>query len=417
MNRTKLNLAITAGISALITGQVHASGFQLSEHSATGLGRAFAGEAAIADNAAVIASNPAAMSRFKQAAISGAVSYIDAAVEISGTSDTYSDVESDDIVPNAFVPAAYYIQPINRRWALGFGVYSNFGLSTEYDADFADGENAGSTELTTLNFNPNLSFKANEMLTLGAGVSAVYGEAKFVRNFGEKYATNLSADPTDTLKNLEGSNWGYGWNLGVLIEPSENNRFGLTYHSKIDIDFEGDYYSDVPSSLGSSYGGTDGDTVDGDLTLNLPDTFEFSGYHKLSDVVAVHYSAKWTGWSYFEEISAYVDETEVLQKDENFNDTWRYAIGSTFSPTPSLELRAGFAYEESASTTSQSISIPDSDRWIYSAGLTYHVSDAMSVDFGAMYIDGKEVNFDEGDYTYTSEGEVFITSVGVNYRF
>ncbi|WP_204382838.1 outer membrane protein transport protein, partial [Aeromonas veronii] len=35
----------------VIAGQTHAAGFQLAEQSATGLGRAFAGEAAIADNA------------------------------------------------------------------------------------------------------------------------------------------------------------------------------------------------------------------------------------------------------------------------------------------------------------------------------------------------------------------------------
>jgi long-chain fatty acid transport protein len=37
------------------------AGFQLQERSASGLGRAFSGEAAMADDASVIASNPAAM--------------------------------------------------------------------------------------------------------------------------------------------------------------------------------------------------------------------------------------------------------------------------------------------------------------------------------------------------------------------
>ena len=45
----------------LLPGQVLAAGFQLAEQSATGMGRAFAGEAAIADNASVLARNAAAL--------------------------------------------------------------------------------------------------------------------------------------------------------------------------------------------------------------------------------------------------------------------------------------------------------------------------------------------------------------------
>lgn len=37
------------------------AGFQLQERSASGLGRAFSGEAAMADDASVLASNPAGM--------------------------------------------------------------------------------------------------------------------------------------------------------------------------------------------------------------------------------------------------------------------------------------------------------------------------------------------------------------------
>lgn len=46
------------------TAQVAAAGFQLNSQSATGLGRAFAGDAVIADNASVMARNSAAMTLF-----------------------------------------------------------------------------------------------------------------------------------------------------------------------------------------------------------------------------------------------------------------------------------------------------------------------------------------------------------------
>lgn len=56
-------LAVTV---ALASGQTMAAGFQLNAQSATGIGRAFAGDAVIADNAAVMARNPAAMALFDE---------------------------------------------------------------------------------------------------------------------------------------------------------------------------------------------------------------------------------------------------------------------------------------------------------------------------------------------------------------
>ncbi len=57
--------SLIASALALSASYVNASAFQLAEVSSSGLGRAYAGEAAIADNAAVVATNPALMSLFK----------------------------------------------------------------------------------------------------------------------------------------------------------------------------------------------------------------------------------------------------------------------------------------------------------------------------------------------------------------
>lgn len=50
----------------LASSTAYAGGFQINEHSATGLGRAFAGDAVIGDNASVVSRNAAAMTLFKQ---------------------------------------------------------------------------------------------------------------------------------------------------------------------------------------------------------------------------------------------------------------------------------------------------------------------------------------------------------------
>ncbi|OLF60307.1 long-chain fatty acid transporter [Aeromonas veronii] len=424
MTTTIFKKSLIAATIALATGQVHAAAFQLNEHSASGLGRAYAGEAAIADNASVLARNPAAMTTFDKMAVSVSGTYIkpDVDVDVDGkVAGVYPSSESG-IAPAAFVPASYFIQPLNDQWAWGIGLFSNYGLSTEYSETFPAGAGAGNTELMTFNINPNIAYRINEHFSVGAGINAVYGAAELNRYAGQLgpmgvFKQNL---PTDyRIAHLKGDTWGFGWNVGTLYEVNENHRFALTYRSQVDMSFDGDFQ-----------GLTSGNrTVDGNLKLDLPAQAEFAGYHRLSPQFAVHYSVNWTDWSAFQELKATSSQCAggvCLQKDEKFKDSTRYSIGGTWYINPAWEARVGFAYDNSPIEAEyRSLSIPDSDRVWYSAGATYHINTDMSVDFGMAYLDGKEVDVNEGLPTHgspirwqgTSHGNAFLASAQFNMKF
>ncbi len=89
-------------LSVLFACNSLAAGFQVAEHSASGLGRAFSGEGAVADNASVLARNPAAMTLFDTAQFSGAVSIVDPEVNVY---DKTNDQQSNDVAPLQVVPA------------------------------------------------------------------------------------------------------------------------------------------------------------------------------------------------------------------------------------------------------------------------------------------------------------------------
>ena len=398
----------------LVTAQSSAAGFQVSEHSASGLGRAFAGEAAVADNASVLARNPAAMSRFKQAEFTIVGSYVAPDVNIEGVTDPTgnqnpSRLDADNIVNSAFVPATYFIQPINDKFAVGLGLFSTYGVATEFEKDYAAGTGAGTTDLMTFNINPSVSFKATEQLSLGLGLNATYGTAtvnRYLGDISQKYLTT----PETSYFEMEGDTWGFGWNAGVLFEFNETNRIGLAYRSQVDMDFEGEYKG--LNTLTK--------TVDAGLDLPLPATAEFSGYHALTESFAVSYSVLWTQWSKFEELKAVKsdDDRVLFEKPEDFDDNIRYSIGAEYT-IDQIVLRAGFAYDESAGKTT--LSIPESDRFWYTAGATYNVSPALSLDFGLAYIYATEVEFTETagipGYEFKSSGDAIIASAQANYRF
>lgn len=430
MTTTIFKKSLIAATIALATGQVHAAAFQLNEHSASGLGRAYAGEAAIADNASVLARNPAAMTTFDKMAVSVSGTYIKPDVDVDGAINRVdangnklaklTDASESGIAPAAFVPAAYFIQPLNDQWAWGMGLFSNYGLSTEYSETFPAGAGAGNTELMTLNINPNIAYRINEHFSVGAGINAVYGAAELNR-FAGYTGTAL---PKDTnVAHLKGDTWGFGWNVGTLYEVNENHRFALTYRSQVDMSFDGDFK-----------GLTSGNrTVDGNLKLDLPAQAEFAGYHRLNQQFAVHYSVNWSDWSAFQELKATSSGCNTpgqpgvcLNKPEKFKDSTRYSIGGTWYINPAWEARLGFAYDNTPIEAEyRSLSIPDSDRIWYSAGATYHINTDMSVDFGMAYLDGKEVDVNEGlpnhdslnRWQGTSHGNAFLASAQFNMKF
>ncbi|KUE78974.1 long-chain fatty acid transporter [Aeromonas schubertii] len=446
MTTASFKKSLLAAAVALASTQAYSAAFQLNEHSASGLGRAYAGEAAVADNASVLARNPAAMTMFDKMAVSVSGTYIHPDVDVNGQTDgdltlpnggkvpNFFDRNASEsgIAPSAFVPAAYFIQPLKEDLAWGIAMFSNYGLSTEYPETFAAGSGAGNTELLTFNINPNLAYRVAPGFSLGAGINFVYAEAELNRYAGVLSSTKPQQMSRDTnISHMKGDDWGFGWNVGALYEFNQDNRLALTYRSQVNIKFKGDY-----KGLSTIGAGKPGQTVDGELNMELPAQAELAGYHRLNPQFAVHYSVNWTDWSAFQELKATSDSCVsadgagvCLYKPEKFKDSMRYAIGGTWYINPSWEARIGFAYDNSPIEPEyRSLSIPDSDRIWYSAGATYHIDKDMSVDFGMAYLDGKEVEVNEGLVNHdgtvnnprwkgTSHGNAFLASAQFNMKF
>lgn len=449
----KFNQSLLATAMLLAAGGANAAAFQLAEVSTSGLGRAYAGEAAIADNASVVATNPALMSLFKTAQFSTGGVYIDSrinmngdvAASITGTSmqtTKYGSASQRNVVPGDFVPNLYFVAPVNDKFALGAGMNVNFGLKSEYDDSYDAGVFGGKTDLSAINLNLSGAYRVTEGLSLGLGVNAVYAKAQIERNAGiiadsvkdGQAQTALKAVvPGTTIPDYLTSKdksvvslqdraaWGFGWNAGVMYQFNEGNRIGLAYHSKVDIDFT----DRTATSLGKK-GIEAGKT--GDLTLTLPDYLELSGFHQLTDKLAVHYSYKYTHWSRLTKLHAsYEDGKKAFDKELQYSNNSRVALGASYNLDEKLTLRAGIAYDQAASRHQRSAAIPDTDRTWYSLGATYKFTPNLSVDLGYAYLKGKKVHFKEvqkvadGNLTttanYTSQAHANLYGLNLNYSF
>ncbi|HHE9973262.1 TPA: outer membrane protein transport protein [Haemophilus influenzae] len=455
----KFNQSLLATAMLLAAGGANAAAFQLAEVSTSGLGRAYAGEAAIADNASVVATNPALMSLFKTAQFSTGGVYVDSRINMNGDvassaivsqkmkSTKDGSASARNVVPGAFVPNLYFVAPVNDKFALGAGMNVNFGLKSEYDDSYDAGIFGGKTDLSAINLNLSGAYRVTEGLSLGLGVNAVYAKAQVERNAGiikdtvndSQITSALTTQPQplrDIGKNLTSKDksvvslqdraaWGFGWNAGVMYQFNEANRIGLAYHSKVDIDFTDRTATSLEANVIK-----DGKT--GDLTLTLPDYLELSGFHQLTDKLAVHYSYKYTHWSRLTKLNAsFEDGKKAFDKELQYSNNSRVALGASYNLDEKLTLRAGIAYDQAASRHQRSAAIPDTDRTWYSLGATYKFTPNLSVDLGYAYLKGKKVHFKEvkeigaerGTLTvnttanYTSQAHANLYGLNLNYSF
>jgi long-chain fatty acid transport protein len=407
--------------------QAAAAGFQLNSQSATGLGRAFAGDAVIADNASVMSRNAAAMTLFDSHQFSGGVNYIKTSIDVKDVN--YSPIPgvlptqnlgSTNNSSGTPVPNIYYIHKVNDRLALGAGIYSNFGTNNEFDSNFgagtggaidSDGDGipdtpypdasvfGGTTKIASVNYTLNAAYRLNDQWSIGGGIDIVSGSGELKRDF---YANQVNAVDIDV------SGTGIGFNLGTVYELDENNRFGFAYH----------YSPEIEAGGTLKLGGVD---TGEKLKLPLPSMAEFSGYHKISDTkFAVHYSLQWIGWSVFDKVET-TGGTTI--KDYEWKDGYHVAIGGTYYLNDAWTLRAGYMHDTAAQDKLTSISVPDSNRNWFSAGVGYNFNKHHVVDFGFTYLMGEDVNVQETQVpgitqlTATTKANAILAGIQYSYSF
>jgi long-chain fatty acid transport protein len=376
---------------ALSTTQVIAAGFQINVQSATGLGRAFAGDAVIADNASVMARNAAAMALFDKTELSLGLNFLEADIKVSDSNyETITgfsgESQYDDAGGVSLPPNIHLIVPLNEQFAVGINLYSNFGTKTEFDDSFTGSEYGGLTDVKSINLGLAASYRINKQWSVGGGLDVTYGVGKLQRT----RSTYLGGNPALDI-DVAGSVLGF--NFGTVFELNENNRFGLSYHYSPELEAEGDItYGDVIAK-------------DDTLYLPLPDMAELSGYHRLTDTkFAIHYSVQWIGWSAFDTLDSKAFGTI---NQYQWKDAMHFSIGNTYYLNKEWTLRAGYMYDQSAQDEVTSISVPDSDRQWFSAGFSYHINEASTFDLGATYLLGQDVSVSEK----TEKNGVEISSV------
>jgi long-chain fatty acid transport protein len=424
-----------------------ASGFALIDQSTSSAGNAYAGAAAVAEDASTIYFNPAGLSLLQGSQTVVGVHGLAIDAKFSKTSATSAvgspatGGEGGNIGGNAAIPNFYYATQINQDMSFGIGVNAPFGLKSNYEPTWVGRYQATLSELKSVNINPTMAWKVSDTVSIGAGLNLQYFEAELSKNidfgsicFGALGAaapavcgpTGFLPQSRDGQARLTGNDWGYGWNVGAMFDLTKDTRLGVAYRSSIEHVVKGAVAYTIPAGLPGPIAASPSFTnTSVSTTIKTPEFLEVSVVSKIDSKLTLMGDVTWNGWSRLQELRVNFDNgapSSVVP--EHWKDSWRFSVGANYQFSEYFKLRTGIAYEQSGIDDAlRTATLPDSDRTWLAVGGNYRLSNGNSIDFAYAHglIKNSTINHSEPPVGGTIVGgynsKVDIFSVQWVHRF
>lgn len=390
----RLAAAALLTAAALSAQTASAAGFQLTEQSSLGAGRAYAGAGIVGDDLSAVHYNPAGMTLLPGTQMQAGSVWIEVNAEYEG------DLGSSENgrYKGQAIPAGYITHQLTDDVWLGLGLTVPFGMGTDYSKGWEGAERGYTSTILTFDINPNIAWKVNDFLSVGGGISLQYAKAKL----GAALYKDVSGHAVNAGNGkIDADSWDWGWNFGIMVSPTERLRLGLSYRSSITHDAEGDF-DYAPSAAAAAqpplgYGLT-ATTFNSKATVKTPDTVMFTTTWEATDNLRLSSLIRWSKWSNFKTLTIKNEASGMYKAlgfdsksyDNDWEDTWLFSVGADYKLNDAWTVRGGVAYEKDpvSDNKKRMAVIPDTDRLWLSVGATWHAAKNFQIDGGFSYLKG-----------------------------
>jgi long-chain fatty acid transport protein len=275
-----------------------------------------------------------------------------------------------------------------------------FALRSNYPTDFVGRYQALSSSVSATDLTLSAAIRLTEHLSIGGGPVIDYLQTRLTD------AVNAGPGPlTDLQDEIKGDSVSLGYNLGLLYAFDDRTRMGLDYHSRIPhtLGVGNALSAPQPFTALLPY-----NRINSTTQVTLPDSVTLAVYHELSPRWALLSEVQWNHWSLFNNVTIAPGigpggaPTIVA---ENFRNTWFGSIGANWRVTDSLMLQAGVGYDQSPVTdANRTLRLPDADRIVLGAGLTYELTAGtrVMVGYGHQFLAGPSVRDSAGGVGVTA---------------
>ena len=450
----KLTIAAALCSSAIMCASTaSAAGFQLTEQSVAGMGRAHAGAGIVGDDVSAIHFNPAGMTLLHGLQTTVAGTYVSLDIDYKGLNGARENGRDKP----ASIPAAFLSYQVNDSLWLGLAITSPDGMRIRYGSDWSENQRGISGSVTTVDINPNIAWKVNDYISIGGGVSALWTHSKIKSGLPAKQTQALPAAlgggsldiPLGGQFEYKGSDWMFTYNLGLMVSPTEDLRFGVSYRSSAHVTARGDYYI-----RGNAVMNGEGD---GKGRLQTPETVYISATWKPIQKLRLSGLARWANWKKFENMRFSMDNLSNLHAtqgamdlaqsfppalaqgaigaiqsklgnvniENNWKAAWLFSLGADLDVTDQWTIRGGVALETDPikQQNLRTALIPDTKRLWLTCGLSWKPTPKWQVDMAYGHIRGiGHRNLYESDKSNVKVGKfekmnAWMAGAAVTYRF
>ncbi|HON17634.1 MAG TPA: outer membrane protein transport protein [Salinivirgaceae bacterium] len=404
---TLLLLAIT-----ILPVGVNAEGYQLNlQHVRnTGMGHAGAG---LFSGASSMHYNPGALGMMssKMEFTAGGSLVFTSNVFQSTVSDYHAKTENPIGTPFY----VYFAGKINDRIALGLGVNTPYGNTLKWEDNWAGRYLIEKISLKSITLLPTLSYKINDMFSIGAGV--LYG----INSVDLTKALPLGGSSGDGEINLKGTTNSIGFNAGIYAQINDKLSAGVSYRSlqRVKLD-EGDVTLNVPTSLESMFP-TDAKF---NAELPFPSNLNVGVSYKLTEKLLLAVEVNFVGWSAYDSLNFdFTPNTPALQDSRNprlYENTMIFRIGAEYEINKEIKARSGFYFDQTPTQDDYySPETPGANKLGFAGGVSMNLFENFSFDFALLYIYSfeREAYYTPDNFGGKYHTTALIPNFGINYKF
>ena len=439
-----------AVLGALVAGQAGATGFQLREQSVKNLGKSNAGSI-VGKDASNVSLNPAAMTNLDKNTFQSDITVIDLTADFVGsgrilgsahpsaplTGGNGGDPGDPTVVPN--MAAVFPLHGALEGMTIGASVGAPFGLKTEYEPGWVGRYRALTSDVKVVDLTLSVAFKATDGVSFGAGL--IYERADVTLSKAIDFGTAIcaSGNPAncfstsypfkpqqmDGVFEVSGDDTAMGYVVGMQVAPTDKLAIGVSHRSEIKHDLTGTLdFQNVPALLGADPRFQDGD---GGARMVTPAITTLSFMYGVTDSFRVLADYQSTGWSSLQDVTIKrANGTVVGSEDFSWKDTDFVSVGVEYDLSEAFTLRAGVGQDESPTNdATRTPRLPDDDRMLYSVGMSWAMSDHLTIDAAYQRITiedpvislGVHPPSDLSTLQGTFSGSANLFGVSMQYRF
>lgn len=398
---TIIGLACVLSVPAVDAG---AEGFAINEWSAEGV--AMGGARMFAENdAANIAYNPASITKVRGEAFKQSAVYISPHGKYTAYDATGKSIdEGKNVVHAGWAPGNYYVKQLNDKDWIGVGLFSRFGMISEFERDSKVASNAFFSRLNGASLTPTYARKFDNKWSAAVGAEVNYVGLELQKNSQIPF---MGGAATQT----KGESWALGWNAAANYAFDSKNEIGLVYRSKVTHSMEADFKAYMVNGMSikrDAYG-----------KVTLPDSWAIGYNHKFDDRTRVELNGTYTKWSTYDALNIDIEGLGTIASPKNWSNGWRYALGVEHKLSDKYTIMGGYAYDESVIPfDGADFIVPTGARRTYSLGFQYHdKKQTLAMTLGFIDIDGLSIKGHMGDtYDTARSHDNYAKVVGISYQ-